>query len=296
MKKYIVSFLMSLMVSGTALAQDMEIIVTGSATGSTNAIAQLIAKDSKTGKFGDINLDAVAPGNACKGYALVTKQGDKPFITHYENFYQLVAKLKNDPACPYVSFENADPIVSKVQGLYLVVKTNDKRKSLEDFSKQKLKIGYSGDSEVERGWHAQQVKHFGVDHTFVGYNGSSSLREGLASEEVDAVWTTYGHFLRLKKVKDEYAIIMRTMTELNVDAPVLAEHFNDQTLTRAFLGTWYVFNDKTGIANAIAAALEQDHKNNTGEFGKYANDKKLILTFDAKTQLEMEKNLSWAQY
>ena len=128
--------------------QFINIIVTGSTKGSTNAIAQLIAKDSQSGKFNGIKLNAIAPGNACKGFALVKQQNGNTFVTHYENYYQLVAKMKNDPACPYVSFENAKPIVSKVQGLYLVVNTNGQGTELDKFSNTKLKIVKKNDFNV----------------------------------------------------------------------------------------------------------------------------------------------------
>ena len=44
---------------------------------------------------------------------------------------------------------------------------------------------------------------FGQDHMFVGYSGSGSLKKGLASEEIDAIWTTYSHFLSLKEIEDK---------------------------------------------------------------------------------------------
>jgi hypothetical protein len=270
----------------------MDIIVNGSLKGSTNAIAQLISKDSQSGKFPGLKLTAVAPGNACKGFSLIKqKPADDTFVTYYENYYQLVAKQKNDASCPYISFDDATPIVSYVQSLYLVTK---KGTTLADFSNKKLKVGYSG-SGPENIWHDQINAKFGQDHTFVGYSGSGNMRSGMASGEVDGVWTTYRHFLKLKKQKDVYTIAMRTLDTLDVDAPVLADHFNDATLSRAFLSAWYVFNDKDGIASAISASLENDVNNKTGEFGTYANTKKLILTFDQVTQKAMEKSLSWDQ-
>ncbi len=271
-------------------SKDMDIIVNGSLTGSTNAIAQLIAKDSQSGTFPGIKLTAVAPGNACKGFALIKQRpADETFVTYYENYYQLVAKQKNDASCPYISFENATPIVSYVQSLYLI--TNEK--TLADFGKQKLKIGYSG-TGPEKDWHDKLTQKFSQDHTFVAYSGTGNLRSGMASGEVDAIWTTYRHFLKLKDQKDQYTIVMRTLDTLDVDAPILAEYFNDTSLSRAFLSGWYVFNDD-GTAKTISDKLASDVKNNTGEFGKYANTKKLILTFDQPTQKEMEKNLSWDQ-
>lgn len=272
--------------------QEIDIIVNGSLSGSTNAIAQLIAKDSQTEKFPGIELTAVAPGNACKGFALIKQRpADDTFVTYYENYYQLVAKQKNDASCPHISFDDATPIVSYVQSLYLVTK---KGTTLADFSNKKLKVGYSG-SGPENIWHDQINAKFGQEHTFVGYSGSGNMRSGMASGEVDAVWTTYRHFLKLKKQKDVYTIAMRTLDTLDVDAPVLADHFNDATLSRAFLSAWYVFNDKNDIAKTISTQLEQDVKDNTGEFGTYANTKKLILTFDQPTQKAMEKGLSWDQ-
>ena len=54
-------------------------------------------------------------------------------------------------------------------------------------------------------------------------------------------------------------------------------------------------NDNNNIAKTIATQLEQDVNDNTGEFGTYANTKKLILTFDQQTQKSMAKSLSWDQ-
>ena len=275
-------------------SQELDIIVNGSLKGSTNAIAQLIAKDSQSGKFPGVKFTAVAPGNACKGFSLIKQRPDDTFLTYYENYYQLVAKQKNDASCPYISFNDATPVVSYVQSLYLVVKTNEDGKTLNDFSNSKLKIGYSG-SGPEKVWHDKINQKFGQDHTFVGYSGSGNMRAGMASGEVDAIWTTYRHFLKLKSQKDEYAIAMRTLDTLDVDAPILAKHFNDESLSRAFLSAWYVFNDKDGIATTISDSLAKDVKNKTGEFGTYASTKKLILTFDQPTQKAMEKSLSWDQ-
>jgi tripartite-type tricarboxylate transporter receptor subunit TctC len=274
--------------------QDLDLIVNGSLTGGANSVAQLIAKDSQSGKFNGITLTAVAPGNACKGFALVKQRPNDTFVTYYENYYQLVAKQKNNAACPYISFENATPIVSYVNPLYLVVKTNKGGKTLADFSNSKLKVGYSG-SGPEQSWHNQINEKFGQDHVFVGYSGSGNMRAGMSSEEVDAIWTTYSHFTRLKGQKDEYAIVMQTLDTLDIDVPVLAEHFNDATLSRAFLNAWYVFNDKNDIAKTISAQLEQDVKNNTGEFATYANSRFSLLTFDQPTQRALEKSLSWDQ-
>lgn len=272
-----------------------EIIVNGSLKGSTNAVAQILAKDSQAGAFPGIKLSANAPGNACKGFQLVQKQEPgKTFVTSYENYYQLVAERKNDPTCPAIDFSKGTPIVSYVQSLYLVVKTNESGKTLEDFKNKKLKVGFSG-SGPEKEWLEKQNKHFGQDHVFVGYKGSGNMRTGMASEEVDAIWTTYSHFQRLQKVKPEYAIIMRTLDQGRVDVPILSEVFNDKTLDRAFLNAWYVFNDKDGIAKKISAKLEKDSKANTGNFGTYANTKKLVMTFDQGTQVDMEKALTWDQ-
>lgn len=302
MKKILIAFV-AFMFSGNVFAENIDIIVTGSLKGSTNASAQLIAKDSESGRFGKIKLNPIAPGSACKGFGLVNKRNGSTFITHYENYYQLVSKLKNNPACPYVSFKNAKPIFSKVQALYLIVKTNGKGDNLtnnaltlQDFKNKKLKIGYSGSSVVESGWHNQMNKEWGSDHVFVGYNGSSKMRAGMASEEVDAIWTVYNHFLRLQKQNPEYKIILKTIDQGIVDAPIMAELFDNNKLTRAFLGTWYVFNDSNNIAKILADVLEQDFKENRGNYGAFANRKKLKLTFNAKTQLDMEKSLGWDQY
>ena len=284
------------MFSTKVFSETIPMIVTGSTGGGTNAFAQLMAKDSKQGKYGKITLDAIVPGSACKGFAVVSKQAKgSTFLTHYENYYQLVSKLKNDPACPYVSFKGATPIVSKVGGLYLVIKT--KGLSIEDFKNKRLKIGYSGSSSVEREWHNQMNNSWGSDHIFVGYNGSSKMRAGMASEEIDAVWTSYRHFLRLQKIKNEYTIILKTIEQDKVKGiPRLADYFNNSKLTRAWLSTWFVFNDKNDIAKTISNSMKEDVKNNTGNIGVYTNKKKLRLTFDKSTQITMEKELGWDQY
>ena len=298
--------LVAVLFTTKVFAETIPMIVTGSTGGGINAFAQLMAKDSEAGKYGNIKLDPIVPGSACKGFAVVGKQAKgSTFLTHYENYYQLVSKLKNNPACPFVSFEGAAPIVSKVGGLYLVVKTNGKGDNianngldLNDFKNKKLKIGYSGSSTVEKEWHNQMNAKWGSDHIMVGYNGSSKMRAGMASEEVDAVWTSYRHFLRLMKVKKEYAILLKTVDQNKVSksTPTLGDYLGDPKLTRAWLSTWYVFNDKNGIAKTIAASMKSDMASNTGNIGAYANKKKLVLEFDAETQTNMEKSYGWDQY
>ena len=304
--KKILFALVAVLFSTKVFAETIPMIVTGSTGGGINAFAQLMAKDSEAGRYGNIKLDPIVPGSACKGFAVVGKQpAGSTFLTHYENYYQLVSKLKNDPACPYVSFEGASPIVSKIAGIYLVVKTNGKGDNITsnglkitDFAKKKLKIGYSGSSDIEKEWHKQMNAKWGSDHTFVGYNGSSKMRKGMASEEVDAVWTSYRHFLRLQKINKEYAILLKTIDQGKVSksTPTLGDYLGDPKLNRAWLSTWYVFNDKNGIAATIAASMKADKANNTGNIGKYANDKKIELEFDAETQTSMEKAYSWGQY
>lgn len=298
MKKNIIAVILSVFILSitSANAETIDIIVTGSKTGSTNQTAQLIGKDSDGGSIKNLKLNVISPGGACQGFQLITQQQKgKTFISHYENFYNLVAKMKNDPSCPYISFEKQTPIFSLVQGLYLITKKDGA--TLEDFSKKSFKVGYASESEIERGWHSQLDSAFGQTHTFVAYDGSSNLRTGLASGEVDAIWTTYGHFVRLKEVQDNYKIVLRTVDEIaSVDAPVASKHFKNEKLTRAYLNTWYVFNDKQGIAKKISKSLQNDFKNNKGNFGAYANSKNLVIYFDQKTQIEMEKKVSWEQY
>ena len=92
--KNILTAVVFFLMSNTVFAEQINIIVTGSTKGSTNAIAQLIAKDSQSGKFNGIKLNAIAPGNACKGFALVKQQIDQ-LANHPVSQKQLRAAQKN---------------------------------------------------------------------------------------------------------------------------------------------------------------------------------------------------------
>jgi len=270
-----------------------DVIVNGSLKGSTNAFAQLLVKDSQEGKFPGIKLNAVVPGNACMGFKVLSEQDkDATFVTSYENYYQLVAERKNDASCPAPDFNRGKPIVSYVQSLYLVVQAGT---TVEDLKSKKLKFGYSG-SGPENDWHAKMNKAFGQDHVFVGYKGSGNMRSGLAAGEVDGVWTTYSNYLRTPGQKEgKFAIIMRTLDQGRVEVPILADTFNDPTLSRAFLNGWYVFNDKDNIAAQMAEVLAKDVQANAGHVGTYINTKKLATEFNQGKQMDLEKSLSWDQ-
>lgn len=295
--KKIVSLLFSFAVASHAVqAQDLDYIVTGAKTGSVVLAAQLIEKDNQAGLLGDIKLKLNVPGDACKAFALVVDAQDKQtFLTNSDNLYMANANLKKDPLCPAPNFKNATPIMTEVQGMYMMVPINFDVKTLQS---TKIKVGYAFDNQLYRGWHEQLNAAFGKDHAFIGYNGSGSLIKGLLSGEIDAIWQTWTAFGQLEQAAPgKYKIVYRTMKEQNMDSiPLITDTFKNPNLSRGFVSTFWVFNDRNGIANKLRNNLKNVMTSGTGSYGEWVKKNNKSFVFDVSEQTKLTQTNVWLSY
>lgn len=292
--KKIVSMLFALVfATQAAQAQELEYIVTGAKTGSVVLAAQLLDKDSQAGLLGDTKLKLNMPGDACKAFALVVGAQDKEtFMTSSDNLYTANADLKKDPLCPLPNFKNATPVITEVQGMYMMVLKDFDTKSLKN---NKLKMGYAFDNQLYRGWHGQLNSAFGQDHAFIGYNGSGSLIKGLLSGEIDVIWQTWSSFGQLEKAAPgKYKIVYRTMRdqEMNV-IPLITEEFKNDKLARGFISTIWVFNDRNGTADKLRNNLKNVIASGSGAYGEWTKKNNKSFVFDVAEQNKLTQTNTW---
>lgn len=292
--KKIVSVLFALVfATQAAQAQDLDYIVTGAKTGSVVLAAQLLDKDSQAGLLGDTKLKLNMPGDACKAFALVVGAQDKEtFMTSSDNLYIANADLKKDPLCPLPNFKNATPVISDVQGMYMMVLKDFDTKSLKN---NKLKMGYAFDNQLYRAWHGQLNSAFGQDHAFIGYNGSGSLIKGLLSGEIDVIWQTWSSFVQLEKAAPgKYKIVYRTMRDQDLNAiPLITEEFKNDKLARGFVSTLWVFNDRNGTAAKLRNNLKNVITSGSGAYGEWVKQTNKSFVFDVAEQNKLTQTNTW---
>lgn len=295
--KKIVGLLLSLTIASHAVqAEELDYIVTGAKTGSVVLAAQLLDKDSQSGVLGDTKLKLNVPGDACKAFGLVVNAQDKDtFLTNSDNLYIANANLKKDPLCPAPNFKNATPVMTEVQGMYMMVPVEFDVKSLKS---SKLKMGYAFDNQLYRGWHGQLNSAFGQEHAFIGYNGSGSLIKGLLSGEIDVIWQTWTAFGQLEKAAPgKYKIVYRTMKDQNMDSiPLITEEFKNAKLARGFISTFWVFNDQNGTANKLRGTLKNVITSGTGSYGEWVKKNNKSFVFDVAEQSKLTETNVWLSY
>lgn len=295
--KKIIGVVLSLMIASHAVqAQELDYIVTGAKTGSVVLAAQLLDKDGQAGLLGGTKLKLNMPGDACKAFAMVVNVQDKEtFLTSSDNLYTANADLKKDPLCPAPNFKTATPVITEVQGMYMMVPVEFDVKSLKS---SKLKMGYAFDNQLYRGWHGQLNSAFGQDHAFIGYNGSGSLIKGLLSGEIDVIWQTWTAFGQLEKAAPgKYKVVYRTMKEQNMDSvPLITEEFKNNKLARGFVSTFWVFNDRDGTAAKLRTSLKTVITDGSGAYGEWVKKNNKSFVFDVAEQAKLTQTNVWLNY
>ena len=276
----------------SASAVEVDILVAGYKTGTYTLASNMLLKDSKEGVLKDIQVTLTEPGDACKGYTIASeRQSTDTFLIPVENLLNESASVRKDPLCVSPDLTRATPVYTEIQSLYLVTK---KSFNVADMKSKQLNIGYTGTQELLKDWNNQMNKVFGQDHRFVGYNGSGAGMKGLLSGEVDGVWLTATRIVQLEKSNPgEYTAIYSTIKERDDQAPTLTDVFNDKTLSRAFVTTWWLFNDKEELASKFSNSLENMYKTGTGEWGKWASTSGKILKFNATEQKALNNSQTW---
>ena len=212
--KKLIGIFAALVFSAATPAQEINYIVTGARTGSVVLAAQLLEKDAQADLLGGVKLNLSIPGDACKAFSMVVdSQFKETFVTHSDNLYNATAELKRNPLCPIPDFSRAVPVVTEIQGLFLVMPASMDVKSLHT---SKLKTGYAFDNPLYRAWHTQLNQAFGQDHTFVGYNGSGSLITGLVSGEIDVSWLTWSSVVQINAAAlRKFQVVYQTVHNQN---------------------------------------------------------------------------------
>lgn len=282
-------------VAGIAFAAQsatVDIVVAGSKTGTYTLASNMLMKDSQQGLINKHEITLTEPGNACKGLTIASeRQNTETFIIPVENLMYDVATVKKDPLCVAPDLKRAVPVFTEIQSLYLVGK---KSFEVQELKTKKLKIGYVSETVLEKAWHEQLNKTLGQNHQFIGYNGSGATINGLLSGEVDVVWVTNTNIVKLEKTNpDTYKTFYASMKERDVQAPTLSAEFKDPKLSRGFITTWYLFNDKNDIANQLSISLKNMYSTSTGEWGKWAAESGKILKFDRTEQIKVINSESW---
>lgn len=285
-------------VTGAVFAQqEVNYIVTGAKTGSVVLGAQILEKDAQAGMLNGVKLNLNMPGDACKAFAMVVEaQNNKEtFLTHSDNLYTANAELKKDPLCPLPDFSKATPVVTEIQGLYMVVPAALDAKKLRS---EKFKIGYAFDNALYRGWHGQLNQAFGTDHTFVGYNGSGSVIKGLSSGEVDAMWQTWSSVVQLQTAfPGKFKVVYRTMREQTMnDVTVIGEEFKNPALSRAFVSSFWVFNDRNKLAERIRGSMKNLNDTGSGVYGEWTKKTNKIFIYDLNEQQKAIQSETWLKY
>lgn len=292
-KKFVSMLFVLTIATQGAWAQELEYVVTGAKTGTVMLAAQLLDKDSQAGLLGDTKLKLNMPGDACKAFALVVDAQDKSmFLTSSDNLYTATAILKNDPLCPLPNFKNATPVISEVQGMYMMVLKDFDIKSLKN---NKLKMGYAFDNQLYRSWHGQLNSAFGQDHAFIGYNGSGSLIKGLLSGEIDVIWQTWTGFDQLEKAAPgKYKIVYRTMRDQDLNSiPLITEEFKNNKLARGFISTLWMFNDRNGTATKLRNNLKNVITTGMGAYGGWVKQTNKSFVFDLVEQNKLTQLNTW---
>lgn len=294
MKKIIISLLSILLLSTTAYAGSIDIVVTGSKTGSINLQGQQFVKDASDGLISNVKeINLISPGSACAGFVIVQDKIAKgeSFIAYSDNLYQAQSALKNDPGCPVVSFEKAKPIVTLVQGMYLITTADI---TLEQYEGKSLKVGFAYNNELYQTWLADMNSSAGTTHSFVGYNGSGDVRKGLLSGEVDAIWQTYGDLLALEKsAPGKFKVIASAYNDMDINVPSITKRWKNEKLARGFVGTWYFFNDEKNLTKKISSSLKNNNKSGKGEWGSWTKNNKKKVLFDVKGQASLINGIRW---
>ena len=294
MKKIILTLILLIGTMTQSFADSIDIVVTGSKTGSVNLQGQQLTKDATDGKILNIKeVNLVSPGSACAGFVIVKEKLAKgeSFIAYSDNLYQAQSALKNDPSCPLVSFDNAKPIVTLVQGMYLITTAD---MTLEKYENESLKVGFAYDNDLYRSWFKDMSDASGTKHTFVGYNGSGDVRKGMLSGEIDAYWQTYSDVLALNKSQpDKFKVIATAYNDMDVDVPVITKRWKNEKLARGFVGTWYFFNDKKNLTKSISNSLKKNNAKGNGEWGAWTKNNKKKVLFDVRGQASLINGVRW---
>lgn len=275
-------------------ADNLTIIVAGSKGGNLQLSSNLLANDAKNNLLNGQTISLIEPGNACRGFAEAVKRQDKEtFLIPIENLLFANAHAKNDPLCPVPDLLRARPVYTEVAPFYLVAR---KTVLFADLRLRPINIGYSSDSQLEKNWHQLMNQSFQQQHRFIGYQGSTDQFNGLLAKDVDVAWVTFPSVNRLEKAAPgEFVLLAVSSADPVTGTTPIATLLKNQSLTRALVNTWWLYNEQPGQSLELSRAVEKLYRSGTGEWGRWAVANKKEFSFDSKQQLKDFHSYPWSK-
>jgi len=275
-------------------ANNLNIIVAGAKGGNLQLVSNLLANDAKNNLLNGQTISLTEPGNACRGFAEAVKQQDKEtFLIPVENLYLANAQVKNDPLCPAPDFLRARPVYTEVVPFYLVAR---KTVRFTDLKSRPISIGYNSDSQLEKNWHQSMNQSYQQQHRFIGYQGTSGLINGILAKDIDVAWMSLPGFIRLEKTAPgEFVLLAVSSQDPVAGVAPIATLLGNQSLTRALVTTWWLFNEQNGQFLELSQSIEKLYRSGTGEWGRWVVENQKEFLFDTKQQLKEFHGHPWSR-
>jgi hypothetical protein len=292
--KTILAVVMSLCATVALAADGLTIIVAGAKGGNLQLASNLLANDAKNNLLNGQAISLIEPGNACLGYAEAVKRQDKEtFLIPVENLNLANAQVRNDPLCPVPDLLRAKPVYTEIMPLYLVSR---KAVRFSDLKSRPMPIGHAADSVLAKNWHQSLNQSFQQQHRFIGYPGSPGLINGLLAKDVDVAWISLTGFHRLDKTAPgEFVLLAVSLPDTVTGVAPIATLLGNQSLARATINTWWLFNEQPGQSLELSRMLEKSYRTGAGEWGRWVVENQKEFLFDPRQQLKEFYGNPWSR-
>jgi hypothetical protein len=119
---------------------------------------------------------------------------------------------------------------------------------------------------------------------------------GLLANDVDVAWLSLTGFHRLEKTAPgEFVLLAVSAADTVTGVAPIATLLGNQSLTRATITTWWLFNEQSGQSLELSRMLEKLYRAGTGEWGHWVVDNKKEFLFDPRQQLKEFYGNPWAR-
>ena len=292
--KTILAVVMSMCATVALAADGLTIIVAGAKGGNLQLASNLLANDAKNNLLNGQAISLIEPGNACLGYAEAVKRQDKEtFLIPVENLNLANAQVRNDPLCPVPDLLRAKPVYTEIMPLYLVAR---KAVRFTDLKSRPMPIGHAADNVLAKNWHQSLNQSFQQQHRFIGYPGSPGLINGLLAKDVDVAWISLTGFHRLDKTAPgEFVLLAVSLPDTVTGVAPIATLLGNQSLARATINTWWLFNEQPGQSLQLSRMLEKSYRTGAGEWGQWVVENQKEFLFDHRQQLKEFYGNPWSR-
>jgi len=272
----------------------LTIIVAGAKGGNLQLASNLLANDAKNNLLNGQTILLIEPGNACRGFAEAVKRQDKEtFLMPVENLNLANAQVRNDALCPAPDLLRARPVYTEIMPSYLVAR---KTVRFADLKSRPFSIGHASDSVLAKNWHQSLNQSFQQQHRFIGYPGSPGLINGLLAKDVDVAWISLTGFHRLDKTAPgEFVLLAVSLPDTVTGVAPIATLLGNQSLARATINTWWLFNEQPGQSLELSRMLEKSYRTGAGEWGRWVVENQKEFLFDPRQQLKEFYGNPWSR-